>query len=205
MQLLNLCFLKNKQKSALKNPMAHIHVLCAPSAWNTESDIHIFYFVTSSYTPKYIPMLIFFLNFCLFYFIPFFTHLSLGPGDPDSVPSSVPVDISVIYISVSGPLFSHCCYSVAKSCPILCDPTDCSMPGFPVLHHLPKLAQTHVHWVSDVIQPSHLLLSPSPPALNLSQHQGLFQWVSSSHQVAKVLDLQLQHQFFQWIFKTDFL
>jgi len=160
MQLLNLCFLKNKQKSALKNPMAHIHVLCAPSAWNTESDIHIFYFVTSSYTPKYIPMLIFFFNSCLFYFIPFFTHLSLGPGDPDSVPSSVPVDISVIYISVSGPLFSHCCYSVAKSCLILCDPMDCSMPGFPVLHHLLELVQAHVHWVSDAIQPSHLLSSP---------------------------------------------
>ena len=71
---------------------------------------------------------------------------------------------------------------------------DCSMPGFPVLHHLPEFAQTRVHWVGDAIQPSHPLLSSYPPALNLSQHQGLFQWVSSSHQVAKVLELQLQHQ-----------
>ena len=83
--------------------------------------------------------------------------------------------------------------------------SDCSMPGFPVHHQLPELAQTHVHWVSDAIQPSHPLLSPSPPAFNLSQHQGLFQWVSSSHQVAKLLELQLWHQSFQCIFRTDFL
>ena len=70
---------------------------------------------------------------------------------------------------------------------------DCSMPDFPVLCHLPKFAQTHVHWVSDIIQPSHLLLLPSPPALNLSQHRDLFQWVGSSHQVAEVLEFQLQH------------
>ena len=76
----------------------------------------------------------------------------------------------------------HCC-SVAQSCLTLCDPVDCSTPGFPV-HQLPELAQTHVHWVGDAIQPSHPLSSPSPPALNLSQHRGLFQWVSSSHQVA---------------------
>ena len=85
----------------------------------------------------------------------------------------------------------------------LCDPMDCGTPGFPVLHHVPEFAQTHVHWVSDVIQLSHPLLSPCLPALNLSQDQGLFQWVSSSHQVAKVLELQ--HQFFQWIFQVDFL
>ena len=72
-------------------------------------------------------------------------------------------------------------------------PMDCSMPGLPVLHHLPELAQTHVHWISDAIQPSHPLLSPSPSAFNLSQHQGLFQWVSSLHQVAKVLAFQFQH------------
>ena len=69
-------------------------------------------------------------------------------------------------------------------------------PGFPVLHHFLELAQTHVHWVGDAIQPSHPLLSPSHPAQNLSQHQGLFQWVSSSHQVAKVLELQFQHESF---------
>ena len=82
---------------------------------------------------------------------------------------------------------------------------DCSMPDCPVLHYLLEFAQTHVHWVSDAIQPSHPLSSPSPPAFSLSQHQGLFQWVSSSHQVAKVLEFQLQHQSFQWIFRTDLL
>ena len=82
---------------------------------------------------------------------------------------------------------------------------DCSMPGFLVHHQLPELTQTHVHRVGDIIQPSHPLSSPSPPALNLSQHQVLFQRVSSSHQVAKVLEFQLQHQSFQWISRTDFL
>ena len=82
---------------------------------------------------------------------------------------------------------------------------DCSMPGLPVHQQLPEFTQIHVHWVGDAIQPSHPLLSPSPPAPNPSQHQGLFQWVSSSHQVAKVLEFQLQRQSFQWIFRTDFL
>ena len=95
--------------------------------------------------------------------------------------------------------------SVAQSCPTLCDPMDCSMPGLPVHHQLPEVIQTHVHWVRDAIQPSHPLSSPSPLAFNLSHHQGLFQWVSSSHQVAKVLESQLQHQSFQWIFRIDFL
>ena len=93
--------------------------------------------------------------------------------------------------------------SVAQSCPTLCDPMDCSTPGFLVHHQLPEFTQTHVHWVGDAIQPSHPLSSPSPAAFNPSQHQGLFQWVSSSHQVAKVLEFQLQHQSFQW-FRTDF-
>ena len=97
------------------------------------------------------------------------------------------------------------CWLVAQSCLIVCDPTDCSMLGLPVQHQLPEFTQAHVHWVSDVIPPSHPLSSPSPPTFNLSQHQGLFQWISSSHQVAKVLELQLQHQSFQWIFRTDFL
>ena len=96
----------------------------------------------------------------------------------------------------------YCC-SVTKLCPALCDPMDCSTPAFRSLHYLPEFAQTHVHWVSDAIQPSHPLLSPSPLALNLSQHQDLFWWVSSLHQVAKVLELQLQHQSFQWIFRVD--
>ena len=81
-------------------------------------------------------------------------------------------------------------------------PWNCSTPGFPLLHQLPELAQTHVHWVGDAIQPSHPLLSPSPPAFNLSQHQGLFQWVSSSHQVAKALEFQLQHEeLLCWVYK----
>ena len=95
--------------------------------------------------------------------------------------------------------------SVAELCTTHCDSMNCSTPGFPVYHQLPKLAQTHVHWVSDAIQPSHPLSPPSPPAFNLSQHQGLFQWVSSSHHMAKGLEFQLQHQSFQWIFRTDFL
>ena len=87
--------------------------------------------------------------------------------------------------------------SVAQLCPTLCNPMCCNTPGFPVHRQLPELAQTHVHQVGDAIQISHPLSFPSPPAFNLSQHQGLFQWVSSSHQVAKVLELQLQHQSFQ--------
>ena len=94
-----------------------------------------------------------------------------------------------------------CCYSVTKLCPILCDPMDCSTPGSPVLYYLPKFAQIYVPWIGDAIQPSHPL-SPPSPAFNLSQHQGLFQWVSSLHQVAKVLEPQLQHQSFQRIFKV---
>ena len=91
------------------------------------------------------------------------------------------------------------------SCVWLCDPMDCSIPGFPVHHQLLELTQTHDHCVGDIIQPSHPLSSPSPPAFSLSQHQGLFKWLSSSHQVAKVLEFQLQHQSFQWIFRSDFL
>ena len=81
-----------------------------------------------------------------------------------------------------------------QSYPILCNPMDCSTPSFLALHQLSGLAQTHVHWIRNAIQPSHPPLSPSPPAFNLSQHQGLFKWVSFSHQVAKVLEFQLQHQ-----------
>ena len=86
--------------------------------------------------------------------------------------------------------------SVTQSCPTLCNPMSRSMPGLPVPHQLPELTQTHVHRVSDAIQPSHPLSSPSPPATNPSQHQGFFQWVNSSHEVAKVLEFQLQHQSF---------
>ena len=95
--------------------------------------------------------------------------------------------------------------SVTQSCLTLCDPMDCNTPGLPVHHQLPELTQTPVHWVGDAIQPSQPFSSPSSPAFNLSQHQGLFQWVSSSHQVAKVLEFQLQHQSFQWTLRTDLL
>ena len=95
--------------------------------------------------------------------------------------------------------------SVSQSCLTPCDPVDCSMPGFPVHHHLPELVETHVHRDSDAIQPSHPLSSPSPPALSLSHHQGFFQWVSSLHQVATVLEFQLHHQSFQWTPRTDLL
>ena len=95
--------------------------------------------------------------------------------------------------------------SVTQSCSTLCDSMNCSTPGLPVHHQLPESTQTHVHWVDNAIQPSHPLSSPSPPSLNLSQHQGLFQWVSSSHQVAKVLEFRLQHQSFQQTPRTALL
>ena len=95
--------------------------------------------------------------------------------------------------------------SVPQLCLTLCDPMNHSTPGLPVHHQIPEFAQTHVHRVNDAIQPSHPLSSPSPPAPNPSQHQSLFQWVNSSHEVAKVLDFQLQHQSFQWTLRTDLL
>ena len=88
---------------------------------------------------------------------------------------------------------------VAQLCPTLCDPMNHSTSGLPVHHQLPEFIQTHVHLVGEAIQPSHPLSSPFPPAPNLSQHQGLFQWVNSSHEVAKILEFQLQHYSFQRI------
>ena len=104
-------------------------------------------------------------------------------------------------------LIRHDLFSSVQSlsCPILCDPMDCSTPGLPVHHQLREFTQTHVHWVDDAIQPSHPLPSPSLPAFNVSRHQGLYQWVRSLNQVAKVLEFQLQHQSFQLTFRTDFL
>ena len=93
----------------------------------------------------------------------------------------------VIFIAVYSVRFS----SVTQSCTTVCDPRNCSTPGLPVHHQLPMFTQIHVHRVSDAIQPSHPLSSPSPPAPNPFQDQGLFQWVNSSHEVAKVLDFQL--------------
>ena len=95
--------------------------------------------------------------------------------------------------------------SVTQSCPTLCDPMICTMPGLPVHHKLPEFNQTHVHWVGDAIQPSHPRSFPSPPAFNLSQHQSLFKWVRSLHQMAKLLEFHLQHQSFQWTLRTDLL
>ena len=95
--------------------------------------------------------------------------------------------------------------SVAQSCPTLCDPMNRSMPGLPVHHHLPEFTQTHCHRVSEALQPSHPLSSPSPPAPYLSQHLSLFQWVNSSHEVAKVLEFQLQHHSFQRNPRADLL
>ena len=101
-------------------------------------------------------------------------------------------------------LSHQCCFSVAQSCPTLCDPMDCSTPDLPVLHHLLEFAQTHVRWVDDAIQPSRPLPSPSPlpstfPSIRVFSNE------STLHQVAKLLELQLQHQFFQWIFRIPFL
>ena len=101
-------------------------------------------------------------------------------------------------VTINEIQFSHSVMSNSCNC------MDCNKPGLLVRHQLLEFTQTHVHWVGDAIQPSHPLLSPSP-AFSLSQHQGLFQWVSSSHQVAEVLEFQLQHQSFQWIFRADFL
>ena len=107
----------------------------------------------------------------------------------------------IVLFGISSVQFS----SVAQSCLILCDPMNHSTPGFSVHHQFPEFTQTHVHRVGDTIQPSHPLACPSPPAPNASQHQGLFQWVNSSHEVAKVLEFQLQHQSFQWSPRADLL
>ena len=95
--------------------------------------------------------------------------------------------------------------SVIQSCPTLCDPMNHSTPGLPVYHQLPEFTQTHVHRVSDAIQPSHPLSSPSPPAPNSSKHESLFQWVNSSHEGAKVLEFQLQHHSLQRNPRADLL
>ena len=95
--------------------------------------------------------------------------------------------------------------SVAQSCSTLWDRKNCSTPGLPVHHQLPEFTQTHVHWVGDAIQPSHPLSSPSPPSLNASQHQSFFQWVNSLHEVAKVLEFQLQHHSLQRNPRADLL
>ena len=169
------------------------------------SGIYIFYFVTSSYIPKYIPMLIFLsFNSCLFYFIPFFIHLSLGPGEQQSVPGSVPVDTSVICISISGPLFSHCVVQSLSNVQFFVTPWTAACQtslSFTISRSLLKL--TSVMSSNHLILCHPLLLLPWIFPSIFSQHWGLFQWVSSSHQVAEVLQLQPQHHSFQLIFRID--
>ena len=114
-------------------------------------------------------------------------------------------EVVVLWMNIFPSLLYQGCFSVLKSCPTLCNPMNHCTPGLPVHHQLLESTQTHVDWVSDAIQPSHPLLSPSPTSRNLSQHQGLFKWVSSLHQMAKVLEFQLQHQSFQWTPRTDLL
>ena len=118
-----------------------------------------------------------------------------------SLQQNISIHLTKVCGSLSSVQFS------CSLCPTLCNPMNRSMPGLPVHQQLPESTQTHVHRVGDAIQPSHPLSSPSPPALNLSQHQGLFQWVSSCflHQVAKVLEFQFQRQSLQWTPRTDLL
>ena len=125
-----------------------------------------------------------FFVFCFFFLLFLLSRLSL----------SVAVSFLCLILSIS---------SDAQSCLTCYEPMDCSSPGFPVHQQHPKLAQTHVHWVGKAVKPSYALLSPFPPAFNLSQHHCLFQWASSLHQEAKVLEFQHQYQSFQWIFSTD--
>ena len=129
------------------------------------------------------------------------TSNKLVPNRKRSTAKLYMLSLCLFNLYVSSVQFS----SVPLPCLTLCDPTNHSTPGLPVHQQLLGSTQIHVHWVGDAIQPSHPLLSLSPPALSLSQHEGLFTWVKSSHQVAKVLKFQLQHQSFQWIPRTDLL
>ena len=135
-------------------------------------------------------------------FFPVYVTIALGFLSLRMEPTCIWFSLIVIISIIS---FTHQFSSVTQLCTTCCDPMNHSMPGLPVHHQLLEFIQTHVHWVGDAIQPSHPRSSSSPPALNLSQHQGLFKWVSSLHQVAKVLEFQLQHQSFQWTPRTDLL
>ena len=136
----------------------------------------------------------------------FFFNNSLLLHLPDRLTLQCPrmpsLDLFSFYTYLLGDSdITCCCYWVTKLCLTLCDPTDCSTPGRPVPHHLMKFAQVHIHCIGDAIQPSHPQM-PSSSALNLSQHQGLYRWVGCSHQMTKLLELQLQS--FQRIFRVDF-
>ena len=133
-----------------------------------------------------------------------YPYMTTGKTIALTVWTFVSKDMSLLFNVLSRP--SHIQFSsVAQFCPTLCDPVTHRTAGLPVHHQHPEFTQTHVHRVSDAIQPSHPLLSPSPPAPNPSQHQGLFQWVTSSQEVAKVLEFQPQHQSLQWTPRTDLL
>ena len=130
------------------------------------------------------------LSICVFFF--FFELQSLSPVLIFKMPIWHSIWISNRHLNMHVQKFSSVQFmSDAQSCPTLCDLMNCSMPSLPVHHQLPEFTQTHIHRVRDAIQPSHPLSSPSPPASNPSQHQSLFQWVNSSHEVAKVLEFQL--------------
>ena len=135
-----------------------------------------------------------------------------GTGEPGELPSMGShrvghdwSDLALAKVSANSRYSLVQISSVTQLCLTLCDPVNCSRPGLTVHHQLPEFTQTRVHWVGDAIQTFHPLSSHSHPSLNLSQHQGLFKWVSSSHQVAKVLEFQFQHQSFQWTPRTDIL
>ena len=152
-------------------------------SWWTEKAVHTFYFLFSAWASK--PMHVLFRDE-LMAVNKFSNECDLGNWKREIGRDSVQFSCSVVSDS-------------------FCHPMNWSTPGFPVHHQLLGFAQTHVHQVGDAIHPSHPLSSPSPPAFSLSQIQGLFQWVSSSHQVAKVLEFQLRHQCFQWTPRTDLL
>ena len=176
-----------------------------------------FFFVCFWFTSRSLKWSFFLLFFPVLYLLRRMQFLSFHATIPESSPLDTEYRFQILFVSVFDNrsrffniLIRFCkgsvqFSSVTQSCTTLCNPMNHSTPGFPVHHQLLEFTQTHVHRVSDAIQPSHPLLSPFPPAPNTSQHQGLFLWVSSSHEVAKVLEFQLQHQSFQWIPRTDLL
>ena len=134
-----------------------------------------------------------------------FFRKSFQPGDRTLASRIAGRFFTVLVIREAPTVSNNQFSSVAPLCLTLWDPMECSTPGFPFHHQFLELVQTHVHWISNAIQPSCPLSFPSPPALNPSQYQGLFKWVSSSHQVAKVREFQIQDQSFQWTPRTDLL
>ena len=203
------------QYANLENPMdretwrATVHVVAKNRTWLSNQAQHSIHTHILSNIYIYIHAYIFKIFVCVYTtthtcaFVKKWNILFTIPQPIYSLANSKE-QISVQFNRYNTNLFINQFSSVAQSCLTLCDPMGCSMPGFPAHHQLLEFTQTHVHRVSDAIQPSHPLLSPSPPAFSLFQHQSLSQWISSSHQVAKVLELQLQHQSFQWIFRIDF-